>query len=49
MEKVINVKNIIGENFTCCDAVLLKNAFKSAGGKAVILDFEDIPDVPTIF
>lgn len=49
MERVINVKNIIGENFTCCDAVLLKNAFKSAGNNTVIFDFKDIHDVPTTF
>jgi hypothetical protein len=49
MEKVINVKNIIGENFTCADAILLKSNFKVVEHETVILDFTGIDDVPTTF
>jgi hypothetical protein len=49
MEKVINVKNIIGENFTCADAILLKGNFKALGDETIVLDFNGINDVPTTF
>ncbi len=49
MEKVINVKNIIGEDFTCADAILLKSNFKVADHESIVLDFNGINDVPTTF
>lgn len=49
MERVINVKNVIGENFTCADAVLLKSDFKAADYETIVLDFNGINDVPTTF
>lgn len=49
MEKVINVKNVIGENFSCADAVLLKGTFKNATNETIVLDFDGIADVPTTF
>jgi hypothetical protein len=49
MEKVINVKNVIGENFTCADAILLKSNFKTSGNETIVLDFSGVSDVPTTF
>lgn len=48
MEKVLNVKNIIGGQFTCEDAILLKSNFPD-NGDTVVLDFEGINEVPTTF
>ena len=49
MEHIINVKDIIGTNFTCQDAILLKSQIKSNLTKTVILDFNGINTVPTTF
>ncbi|AJA47428.1 hypothetical protein CPAST_c13290 [Clostridium pasteurianum DSM 525 = ATCC 6013] len=48
MEKVLNVKNIIGGQFTCEDAILLKSKI-SNNNDAVVLDFTGIDEVPTTF
>jgi len=48
MEKVLNVKNIIGGQFTCEDAILLKSKI-SNNNDAVVLDFAGIDEVPTTF
>lgn len=48
MEKVINVKQVIGSNFTCEDAILLKKDVLN-NGVTTILDFDGIADVPTTF
>lgn len=48
MEKVLNVKNIIGGQFTCEDAILLKNNFPN-NDDTVVLDFDGINEVPTTF
>ena len=45
----LNVLDIIGENFTCQDAILLKGSIKSNLNDLIILDFEGISAVPTTF
>lgn len=50
MEKVLNVKNIIGGQFTCEDAILLKsNLTNDNDTDTVVLDFAGINEVPTTF
>lgn len=49
MEKVINVKQVIGANFKCEDAILLKKDVLNNGDVTTILDFDGIADVPTTF
>ncbi|AGK96414.1 STAS-like domain-containing protein [Clostridium pasteurianum] len=48
MEKVLNVKNIIGGQFTCEDAILLKSNLAN-DNDTVVLDFAGINEVPTTF
>lgn len=48
MEKVLNVKNIIGGQFTCEDAILLKSNL-SNNDDTIVLDFAGIDEVPTTF
>ncbi|WP_010239690.1 STAS-like domain-containing protein [Clostridium arbusti] len=48
MEKVLNVKDIIGGQFTCEDAILLKSNF-SNDNDTITLDFTGIDEVPTTF
>lgn len=48
MEKVLNVKNIIGGQFTCEDAILLKSKI-SNNDDTIVLDFAGIDEVPTTF
>lgn len=49
MEKIINVKQVIGTDFTCEDAILLKKDVLADGDVTTILDFDGISDVPTTF
>lgn len=49
MEKVINVKQVIGADFTCEDAILLKKDVLTNGDVTTVLDFDGISDVPTTF
>lgn len=49
MEKVINVKQVIGADFTCEDAILLKKDMIADGDNTTVLDFDGISDVPTTF
>lgn len=49
MEKVINVKNIIGTNFSCQDAVLLKKDILDGRNDDITLDFSGLGKVPTTF
>jgi hypothetical protein len=49
MEKVINVKKVIGEEFSCEDALLLKRDILNSKDAVTVLDFDGISDVPTTF
>lgn len=49
MEQIINVKNIIGANFTCQDAILLKKLLNFNSDGTIILDFNDLSIIPTTF
>ena len=49
MAHVLNVLDIIGSDFTCQDAILLKSSIKSKLNDVVILDFQGISSVPTTF
>lgn len=49
MEKVINVKSIIGTKFSCQDAVLLKEDVLNNKSDDIILDFSGLGEVPTTF
>ncbi|PJI09427.1 MULTISPECIES: STAS-like domain-containing protein [Clostridium] len=49
MEKVINVKSIIGTNFSCQDAVLLKKDILDGRNDNITLDFSGLGNVPTTF
>lgn len=47
--EAINVKEIIGMNFECEDAILLRNYIENYIDNSVVLDFTDINVVPTSF
>ncbi|MDT8716753.1 STAS-like domain-containing protein [Clostridium sp. 19966] len=47
--EAIKVKEIIGTNFECEDAILLRNYIENSIDKNVVLDFADINTVPTSF
>lgn len=49
MDHIVNVKDIIGVDFTCTDAILLKGSIKSKLNDTVILDFNGLNKVPTTF
>lgn len=50
MEKTIIVKNVIGTNFSCQDAILLRGELTSNSlENDVVLDFSGIKSVPTTF
>lgn len=49
MTYTLKVLDIIGRDFTCQDAILLKSSIKSNLNDVVILDFEGISTVPTTF
>ncbi|MBC8063076.1 MAG: STAS-like domain-containing protein [Clostridiaceae bacterium] len=49
MAHILNVLEIVGEDFTCQDAILLKSSIKSNLNDIVILDFQGIGTVPTTF
>lgn len=49
MEKVINVKKTIGDNFSCQDALLLKRELMDNLKGNVVLDFAGVNYVPTTF
>ena len=49
MTHTLNVLDIIGRDFTCQDAIVLKSSIKSKLNDVVILDFQGISSVPTTF
>ena len=49
MDHIVNVKDIIGVDFTCTDAILLKENIKSNLKDTVVLDFHGLNKVPTTF
>ncbi|AAK80628.1 hypothetical protein BJV85_001208 [Clostridium acetobutylicum] len=49
MEKVINVKSMLGDKFSCQDAVVLKYHILKSKGDDITLDFSGLGDVPTTF
>ena len=49
MTHTLYVLDIIGKDFTCQDAILLKSSIRSNPNDVVVLDFEGIGNVPTTF
>ncbi|MCR3761549.1 STAS-like domain-containing protein [Clostridium felsineum] len=49
MEKTINVKNMLGDKFSCQDAVVLRYHILKNKGEDVTLDFAGLGNVPTTF
>lgn len=49
MNKIIIVKDVLGENFGCQDAILLKGIIKDNIDDNLVLDFSGVGNVPTTF
>ena len=49
MENIVKVIDVIGEKFTCQDAILLKKQLNFMNFNTVVLDFDGLNKVPTTF